>query len=511
MFDVSGIYTEELPQFLNVSTQAGAESIRHTMTKWSADLQTLNVRSKKARILKSALRSETALRPLFEEFAAVEPIVHEFLNVQSELEDESYSQIFFKHSGLKFLNHVPSFIAVLTIFKKVIMPAMLAIMPLLTIIVPYIVIKYVMAVPITISQYFDIVKNMYLSGVTGNAGPAGDGGFTTRIKLLFQAGMFIFGTIQSTYQPILGAIHLNAIDKTIKERGATLVRALEIYSEIRDCLERRGIRTMHIHIPSEIMQDHRRLVAFFMESPFYAKQLLDWIGAWDVAVGFAQCDACTHVTWCKRDIDSNSPHIFIRNTCDTRICRKKQKPFDIYVGAIYGGKDILLTGPNRGGKSTILRALLRSVLLAHTYGVTIGDECKMTPLDWVKTSLRMEDLPGTESLFEREVSFAKDTLAARPGSYGLVCIDELFHSTNPPDAEKTSRAYLEALWKRQHTLSIISTHIFQIVRDAPDKVKKLCCPAEELEDGSISYKYGLEEGICRVSSVNEIIGGAFDN
>lgn len=165
----------------------------------------------------------------------------------------------------------------------------------------------------------------------------------------------------------------------------------------------------------------------------------------------------------------------------------------------------MLTGPNRGGKSTALRAVGRSVFLAHCFGCAVGSAATMTPLRWMQTSLRLQDIPGQQSLFEREVSSASLALRRLGTGRGLLLIDELFHSTNPPDAEIASREFLGRLWTSRSTLSVISTHVFSLVEEAPAEVQKLCCPATEAGDGCIKYKYGLARGICRVSSVREIL------
>jgi DNA mismatch repair ATPase MutS len=127
----------------------------------------------------------------------------------------------------------------------------------------------------------------------------------------------------------------------------------------------------------------------------------------------------------------------------------------------------------------------------------------MTYINWIRSNLRIEDLPGSESLFEREVSFAANTL--NTNGNGLILIDELFHSTNPNDSIKASNIYLHKLWSKTNILSIISTHIFELVEKSPNSIKKICCPADELEDGTIIYKYGLNDGICKISSVNDIL------
>jgi len=118
--------------------------------------------------------------------------------------------------------------------------------------------------------------------------------------------------------------------------------------------------------------------------------------------------------------------------------------------------------------------------------------------------LTAEDLPGKKSRFEREIEFTAATLHPPPG-HSLVLLDELYHSTNPPDAALACVHYTSQLWKAEQTLSVISTHLFDFVEQAPPSVQRLCCPAAVREDQSIAYTYQLKEGVCRVSSVNELL------
>jgi DNA mismatch repair ATPase MutS len=89
---------------------------------------------------------------------------------------------------------------------------------------------------------------------------------------------------------------------------------------------------------------------------------------------------------------------------------------------------------------------------------------------------------------------------------GLVLIDELFHSTNPPDGEKSAQIFLSRLWPNMNVVSCISTHVYRLVEDADDSIQKLCCLATvNNNDNSIEYTYTLREGVCRVSSVKEVL------
>jgi DNA mismatch repair ATPase MutS len=127
----------------------------------------------------------------------------------------------------------------------------------------------------------------------------------------------------------------------------------------------------------------------------------------------------------------------------------------------------------------------------------------MTPFTKMFVCLKPDDLPGSKSRFEREIDFTTQTLYEKNNI--LVFIDELYHSTNPPDALNACNIYCSKLWKKTNAISIISTHLFDLVKHAPTNIKKICCPAFLDNDGNIQFTYLLEDGICDVSSVNDML------
>lgn len=135
-------------------------------------------------------------------------------------------------------------------------------------------------------------------------------------------------------------------------------------------------------------------------------------------------------------------------------------------------------------------------------------ECRLHPFDWIQSGLHLEDTPGEQSLFEREVQFASSAIQrakSRPDQKGLLLFDELFHSTNPPDGEQTATLFLQQVWASPNLSSIISTHVFSLAETAPPNVQALCVPAHKASDGTLTFTYTLQPGICKVSSVDRIL------
>ncbi len=170
----------------------------------------------------------------------------------------------------------------------------------------------------------------------------------------------------------------------------------------------------------------------------------------------------------------------------------------------------LLTGPNKGGKSTVLRSVLISVFLAHVYGCSLGSYSKMTPFYSMFACLKPDDLPGSKSRFEREIEFTSNTIKKAKEykeKFFLILIDELYHSTNPPDALYSCKEYCNLLWNTNNCISVISTHLFDLVSESDEtRVIKLCCPAKiNSKTGITEFTHKLCKGICKISSVKDLL------
>jgi DNA mismatch repair ATPase MutS len=203
------------------------------------------------------------------------------------------------------------------------------------------------------------------------------------------------------------------------------------------------------------------------------------------------------VFWVKSD----TPIFKIRDTFDFQVTEENRKVLSAKFDST-SHSHALLTGPNKGGKSTVLRALSISALLAHTYGCAPG-HLTLSPFRKMFVCLKPDDLPGSKSRFEREIEFTANTLKFNEPI--LVFIDELYHSTNPPDALRSCQIYCNQLWKKDNIVSVISTHLFKLVEKADKNIQRICCPASIDEAGDIHFEYSLKKGICKVSSVDELL------
>jgi DNA mismatch repair protein MSH2 len=163
---------------------------------------------------------------------------------------------------------------------------------------------------------------------------------------------------------------------------------------------------------------------------------------------------------------------------------------------------VLLTGPNRGGKSTLLKSLGSAVLMAHTVGVVFGRRATVPVFDNIISALSPQDSVGKMSLFEAEIEFAKEVRRLKGSTF--LMMDEIFHGTNAHDGVEASQVFLDELYATP-VYSVVSTHYMDLPKRYGDtKVQNLCMEASQGPD-SLVYTYRLTEGINKFSSVREIL------
>ena len=248
-------------------------------------------------------------------------------------------------------------------------------------------------------------------------------------------------------------------------------------------------------------EDVHRTFATFWDHPYRLQFALQFIGDCEVVYRLAKNPALAPVEY----LSGKKPYLVITEGVDPFL--SESKPFSLSLTKL--NHHAILTGPNRGGKSSVLRSTLLQVVFAQTFGVAFHrGSMRLRPFDWIATGLRLEDRPGSMSMFESEVDFALAILQRAkqtPNAMGFVLFDELFHSTNPPDGARTADLFLQRLWKTSNTASFISTHVFDLAKKSHSTVQKLCVPAFMKENGSLHFTYTLQKGICEVSSVDEIL------
>ena len=449
----------------------------------------------------------------FQEMGNIESELNGFLTPASEdlkkLQDDAMAQISFQHPALKCLNFIPYILTGLTLFKIWAVPLMAILTPLLVWVLPYIFLKFFYKLPISAEQYTQIVRLM-MSGNPFQFKPTEEGGIAPVIpssftfKSILQNGVMFFSFAHGLIQPIQNAMHLYKTDQTLYENGAKAIRFYELYKGFLhemtlmnqvDFPFRESLDDMDV-------EDPRRAIHLLIEQPERFRIACRDIADLEVVWRISKAPFLSPAMIIEQ---GDFPLFQVAGATDLSLLTSSSDPVSSTVEFTGVDHHAVLTGPNGGGKSSFLRALLQCVLIGQAYGVAPADKMVLRRFGWISSGLRLQDAPGTRSMFETEVAFAARLLRlSHERGPGFVIYDELFHSTNPPDGIRTAKVFLKQLWSRSNILSVVSTHVFDLVEAAPESVQRLCCQATQMPDGKLKLFYAVNKGVCRLSSVQSI-------
>ncbi|KAK6161130.1 hypothetical protein DH2020_004511 [Rehmannia glutinosa] len=172
-------------------------------------------------------------------------------------------------------------------------------------------------------------------------------------------------------------------------------------------------------------------------------------------------------------------------------------------GAVKNNVDMkslfLLTGPNGGGKSSLLRSICAAALLGIC-GFMVPAESAIIPhFDSIMLHMKSYDSPADgKSSFQVEMSEIR-SIITRATSKSLVLIDEICRGTETAKGTCIAGSIIETL-DAVSCLGIVSTHLHGIF-DLPLRTKNAVFKAmgAELIDNQTMPTWKLIDGICRES------------
>ncbi len=469
----------------------------------TSNLQTLQVQRQPIEQIREHLKenSDPICESALSNIKELESHIESLKVKPEDWEEESLKQLAFTDEWSKPFNSIPYALPITAYYKSYIVPFFAVVIPLISWILPYFVIIYMFHLPMSFQTYINMMFTLWL-GTDYAQFSWSSLELWRQMKYLFQGGWFLFGVYQSISQPLQQSAHVRKLDAQIVTKGQELQKC---FLAIQDFLQQIGtLRGKEISCqylePILQISEPRELYIVCRDN----QKDIQWI-LHSVAQAELEYKLAIHPDLCFVEFSHKKhPYLKIKEFYDPSISAEQRVCSNLRMVSS-STQHVLLTGPNQGGKSSVLRATYINCLLAQTLGVAFAQRMKIRPFDWIESGLRLADRPGQVSLFERELEFASQVLrkANKKNKIGLLLYDEAFHSTNPPDGEKTANIFLRHLWNCPNVMTFISTHVFSIVENAPEKIKRMCVPAQKTEDG-IEYTFQLKPGLCKVSSVEEL-------
>jgi len=165
-------------------------------------------------------------------------------------------------------------------------------------------------------------------------------------------------------------------------------------------------------------------------------------------------------------------------------------------------KNMIVTGPNASGKTTILKSSLINIILTQQFGCGFYDSAVIKPYKYIHCYLNIPDTSGRDSLFQAEARRCKeilDIVDANKDDGHFCAFDELYSGTNPEEAVSSASAFMQYLVKNKNLSCLLTTHFVKVCKKLNKNASISNYQMVAKKTGNtIKYTYKLDKGISTV-------------
>jgi len=441
----------------------------------------------------------------------------------------------------EFLNKSQPFLQFMSIYNMA-SPVISLFVPIIILIIPFFIIR-LKGLTLTMQEYIDILKIVISQHAVGKLFTHfGSVSFQEKIYLVVSAGFYVF----SIYQNILVCYRFNdnmkKIHKYFEEFKHYLnysIESMQNYKKYSEDL----INHSHIEFNKTlndkvvILNDLKSKLDAISEFKYDIKKIgeighilktfyeiyddkiyedaimysFGFNGYIDCIVGLQENIKEGKINFTQFTNDD------VKNKDKSKI-KNKNKNQNIFKNSYYAclkdkkhvkntiklNKNIIISGPNASGKTTIIKSTLINIIVSQQFGCGFYDSALLKPYDNIHCYLNIPDTSGRDSLFQAEARRCKEIIDIidedlKRNERHFCAFDELYSGTNPEEATISAIAFMKYIIKNQNVNSILTTHFIDVCKNL-DKHKMIENRYMETNKNGhkLEYLYEMKKGISKV-------------
>lgn len=421
-------------------------------------------------------------------------------------------QVFLKGLLLDKLNESELFLKFYNFYQIIVSPALNILSPIVCVIIPYLMVKYMTPREIDFKDYFKVLNFSF----KGNHFMSDERAL--KIAQYFSMLLWFLYYLHNIYSNLKNSHGINKIINLIHNKLNKISNFIKLsfeincsYFDIFDCLKiERKCHNLWSNVfnqkPALLTDKGKILITYkqLLKKKDDLIPILDFIGDVDTFISISQLfqkqQLLNHKFSFPKYIPSSNPVFNAKQLWHPFLDDNKVITNDIILGG-HNKNNALITGPNAGGKSTFIKSIAISILLSQTIGITCSNDLTLSIFNNLETYLNIPDVKGKESLFEAEVNRSLEFINKlnKMNKYELSCIimDEIFNSTNPEEGISGGYSISKKLSSFENNISIITTHYsyLTLLEEKTTSFTNYKIPIKRDINNEIIYPYKLERGI----------------
>ena len=382
--------------------------------------------------------------------------------IAEEINNNASIEILFPSTFIiSYINYIEQVLDLYHLYKIYFIPATSILYPLSTFIAPYLYLTNYMKMDISFASYLEIFYNILqlLFRTTGNF----RADITKFVSIFMYIGVYLYNMYQ-TYEIALflhntkhklhakmqGLVHFVRHSQNIMKNLPT--NLIAPFFNIKETYQRISINNSMTDIYRIWKDDGLKGDLSSLLKTIYAVDAIDTINK----LLLSGTGEWSRVAYGDRTLFWDAKNPVLKG--DGQVAN----PVNL-------DKNIIVTGPNAGGKTTYVKTILANVILGHTVGITYSVRSQMILYDTINSFMRVTDILGTRSYFEAEAEYCLNMIKkaveiSATQKRGLFLMDEPMHSTPPTEGMATAYAVIEYLSKLEGITLIITTHFHKLVK-----------------------------------------------
>jgi hypothetical protein len=424
---------------------------------------------------------------------------------------------------LEFLNKSEFFLQWMSIYN-IASPVISFFIPIIILIIPFFVIK-LKGLSLTIPEYIEVLKTVISNHAIGKLFTEFNNvEFSQKIYLLVSAGFYVFSIYQniilcSRFNSNMVKIHQYFVN--IKKYLGNTINSMENYLTYSSCLHTHYNFNDKLVEKIKILKEIKNKVSSISEYKLSFKKIFE-IGHilkyfYEIYENKEYNDAFIYsfgfngYVDCIEGLANNIREKKINFSEFTNKKKKNSFKNNYYAvlknnnpvkNSIKLEKNMIITGPNASGKTTVLKSVLINIILTQQFGCGFYDSAKLKPYKYIHCYLNIPDTSGRDSLFQSEARRCKeiiDIINDNKKDSHLCVFDELYSGTNPEEAIIGSTAFMEYLVKNKYVSSMLTTHFIDVCEKLKNNKNIINYHMDVTkQNNKITYNYLFKEGISKI-------------